>query len=81
MTDLCVDVGLPTPAKLRLTKNANYSSWDIVHELLGLLRDTVEETVLSDIRSSPCYSTMVDEVADNRSIKHLAVCDRYVSPL
>ena len=23
---------------------------------------------------------MVDEVADNRSIKHLAICGRYVSP-
>ena len=28
----------------------------------------------------PCYSLMVDEVSDNRTIKHLAICTRYIDP-
>ena len=64
MVDMCVETGSPNLAKLRLAKNATYSSWDIVHELIGLLSDAVEEHIVTDIKNSPCYATMVDEVAD-----------------
>lgn len=45
MTDLCISVGSQTLSNLHLAKNANYTSWDIVHELLGLLSSNVRSEV------------------------------------
>ncbi|XP_071144381.1 zinc finger protein 862-like [Mytilus edulis] len=77
--DLCIDVGATDLSKLRLAKNATYSSWDTVHELLEILSSKVHQLLLDDMKASPCYATMVDEVTDNRTIKHLAICTRYIS--
>ncbi|VDI58325.1 Hypothetical predicted protein [Mytilus galloprovincialis] len=65
---------------LRLAKNDTYPSWEIVHELLNLLSEQVSDTVTNNVKSSPCtcFSLMVDEVSDNLSIKHLALCSRYI---
>ena len=79
MIDLCVDVGSATLANLRLVKNASYSSWDIVDDLLTTLSDQVKETVVSEVKKSPSFSTMVDEVCDRTTEKHLAICVRYIS--
>ena len=79
MIDLCVDVGSATLANLRLVKNASYSSWDIVDDLLTTLSDQVKETVVSEVKQSPSFSTMVDEVYDRTTEKHLAICVRYIS--
>ena len=80
MVDLCIDVGATNLPKLRLAKSATYSSWEMVQELLDLLSSEVANSVMTDVRSSPCYSLMVDEVSDNRTIKHLAICTRYIDP-
>ncbi|CAC5383355.1 unnamed protein product [Mytilus coruscus] len=77
--DLCIDVGATDLSKLCLAKNATYSSWDTVHELLEILSSKVHQLLLDDVKASPCYATMVDEVTDNRTIKHLAICTRYIS--
>ena len=37
LADMCIEVGSSSLSKLRLAKNATYTSWDIVHELLSLL--------------------------------------------
>ena len=69
-----IDVDLP---KLRLAKNATYSSWDTVHDLLNILSKHVKQILLTNMNNSPCYATMVEEVTDNRTIKHLAICTRF----
>jgi len=80
MIDLCIELGATNLPNLRLAKNATYSSWETIQELLDLLSQQVADTVIENVRSSPCYSVMVDEVSDNRSIKHLALCTRYINP-
>ncbi|MEW8548619.1 MAG: DUF4371 domain-containing protein, partial [Candidatus Thiodiazotropha sp.] len=79
MIDLCIDVGSASLANLRLVKNASYSSWDIVDDLLTTLSYKVKETVVKEVKESPSFSTMVDEVCDRTTEKHLAICVRYVS--
>ncbi|VDI51429.1 Hypothetical predicted protein [Mytilus galloprovincialis] len=80
MIDLCIELSATNLPNLRLAKNATYSSWEIVHELLNLLSEQVSDTVTNNVKSSPCFSLMVDEVSDNRSIKHLAsLCSRYIN--
>lgn len=77
--DLCIDVGATDLPKLRLAKNATYSSWDTIHDLLDTLSEKIHQHLLQDLQESPYYSTMVDEVCDNRTIKHLAICTRYIN--
>ena len=60
-------------------KNASYSSWDIVDDLLTTLSDQVQETVVSEVKQSPSFSTMVDEIWDRTTEKHLAIYVRYIS--
>ena len=79
MIDLCVDVGPVTLANLWMVKNASLSSWDIVVDLLTTLSDKVKETVVSMMKKSPSFSTIVDEVCDRTTEKHLAICVRYIS--
>lgn len=79
MIDLCIDVGSASLANLRLVKNASYSSWDIVDDLLTTLSDKVKETVVTEVKQSPAFSTMVDEVCDRTTEKHLAMCVWYIS--
>ncbi|CAG2213860.1 unnamed protein product [Mytilus edulis] len=78
--DLCIELGATNLGNLRLAKCASYTSWDIVQELLDILSKEVTSTVISDMQKSPSYSVMVDEVSDNRTIKHLAICARYINP-
>ncbi|XP_052233238.1 zinc finger protein 862-like [Dreissena polymorpha] len=80
LTDLCIDVGSPNLSKLRLAKNASYTSWDIVNELLTLLCNRVRDEVKEEIRAGPCYSVMVDEVCDLTVQKHMAMCVKYLDP-
>ena len=79
MTDLCIDIGSASLANLHLVKNASYSSWDIVDDLLTTLSDKVKETVVTEVKQSPFFSTMVNEVCDRTTEKYLAMCVRYIS--
>jgi len=79
LIDLCIDTRSESLAKLQLVKNATYSSWDIVDDLLTILSDEVKTTVTEEVQRSLSFSTMVDEVCDKRTEKHLAICVRYVS--
>ena len=74
-----IDVGAQDLPKLRLAKNATYSSWDTVHDLLNILSKHVKQILLTNMNNSPCYATMVEEVTDNRTIKHLAICTRFIN--
>ena len=78
MIDLCIDVGSASLANLRLVKNASYSSCDIMDDLLTTLSDKVKEEVVTKVKQSPSFSTMVDEVCDRTTEKHLAMCVRYI---
>lgn len=80
MIDLCIELGATNLPNIRLAKNATYSSWETIQELLDLLSQQATDTAIENVRSSSCYSVMIDEVSDNRSIKHLALCTRYINP-
>lgn len=80
LVDLIIDVGSENFNKLNLAKNAKYTSLEIVAELLDLLSNEVRDQVFAEIRQSPTFSIMVDEVMDVVSHKHLAICARYISP-
>ena len=75
-----IELGSTNLRNLRLAKNANYTSWYIVTELLQLLSDDVRENLYTEMRKSPTYSLMVDEVMDITSHKHLVICARYIDP-
>lgn len=78
LVDLNIELGSCNLNNLKLAKNAKYTSWDIVSELLKLLSDEVRENLFNEMRKSPTYSLMVDEVMDITSHKHLAICARYI---
>ncbi|CAC5363253.1 unnamed protein product [Mytilus coruscus] len=80
LVDLNIELGSCNLNNLKLAKNAKYTSWDIVSELLKLLNDEVRENLFNEMRKSPTYSLMVDEVMDITSHKHLAICARYIDP-
>lgn len=80
LVDLNIELGSTNLRNLRLAKNANYTNWDIVTELLQLLSDDVRENLYTETRKSPTYSLMVEEVMDITSHKHLAICARYIDP-
>ncbi|WAR09932.1 LOW QUALITY PROTEIN: hypothetical protein MAR_035008, partial [Mya arenaria] len=79
LTDLCIKVGSPSLANLRLAKIANYTSWDIVNELLQILSDEVQDEITRHACSSDSFAIMVNEVCDLTTTKHMAVCCRYIN--
>lgn len=58
---------------LNVSKTAQYKSPEIVAELLDLMSSETRNNVLDEMRNSPTYSLMVDEVMDIASHKHLAI--------
>ena len=56
-----------------MSKTAQYKSPEIVAELLDLMSSETRNNVLDEMRNSPTYSLMVDEVMDIASHKHLAI--------
>jgi hypothetical protein len=76
LIDLCIDVGAQDLPKLRLAKYVTYSSWDTVHDPLNILSRHVKLILLTNMNMNV---TMVDEVTDNRTIKHLAICTRFIN--
>lgn len=78
MTDLCISIGSQTLSKLRLAKNASYTSWDIVHELLGLLCNTVRSLVTNEMKKSQNFAVKVDKVTDLTTVKPVALCCWYI---
>ena len=80
MVKLLETLGAPNIMKLHSGKNATYTSWDSVQFFLSALSEEVEDTLLQDVKASPCYAMMADEVTDVTSQKHLAVVCRYITP-
>jgi len=76
LIDLCINVGAQDLPKLRLAKYVTYFSWDTVHDLLNILSKHVKPILLTNMNMDV---TMVDEVTDNRTIKHLAICTRFIN--
>lgn len=80
LVDLMIDLGSDNLKNLKLAKNAQYNSAEIVAELIQLLSDEVRQNVYNKMRKSPTYSLMVDEVMDIASHKDVAICARYIGP-
>lgn len=44
---LCIEVGATDLSKLQLAKNANYSSYDTIYDLLDVLSNKVQQLLLT----------------------------------
>ena len=79
IVQLAVDLGAARLKKLNAGKNATHTSAYTVSGLLQCLKKQVDEKVTANIRDSPMYSILADEVMDVASHKHLAMLCRYVN--
>lgn len=80
LVDLMIVLGSDNLKNLKLAKNAQYNSAEIVAEFIQLLSDEVRQNVYNKMGKSPTYSLMVDEVMDIASHKDVAICARYIGP-
>ena len=54
----------PLLKPLRKAKNANYTSYVSINEFLDTMSTIKKEEILEDVKSSPCFSLIVDETSD-----------------
>ena len=54
----------PLLKPLRKAKNANYTSYVSIDEFLDTMSTVKKEEILEDVKSSPCFSLIVDETSD-----------------
>ncbi|KAI8490382.1 hypothetical protein Bbelb_316500 [Branchiostoma belcheri] len=67
----------PTPPNL--VENCNYTSEEIMWEMVLVLSDGPREEVFSTLQRSPYYSIMIDETTDISVAKQLIIFDRYLT--
>ena len=79
LVKLAIDLRATRLRKLNAGKNAMHTSSKTVSGLLNCLTKEVEAKVTDNIRRSPVYSVMADEVTDVVSKKHLTMLCRYVN--
>ena len=70
LVKLLETLGAPNIMKLHSGKNATYTSWDSVQVFLSALSEEVEDTILQDVKASPCFAMMADEVTDVSTSPH-----------
>ena len=80
LVQLASTLGAPNISKMHVGKNATYTSWESVQGFVSALSREVRADVMADIKASPAYAVMADEVCDVTSDKHLALVCRYVTP-
>ena len=64
LKDLAIQLGCDYLHELSLGRNAQYSSEQIISELLQCLSLVIEEHILSDLQSSDFFALMTDESTD-----------------
>ena len=63
---------------LRVGKNANYTSPQIVSEFLDVINGIVEEEVLNNMKGSASFAIMVDESTNVGVLKQLVLYGRCI---
>ena len=78
LIDLCLRTGSKALLPLRKSPSATYTSPTAVHQMMDALSSTIDDTLLADIRNSPAYSLILDEVSDVSSTNNLGVIIKYI---
>ena len=76
LKDLAIQLGCDYLRELRLGRNAQYSSEQIMLQCLSLV---IEERILSDMQSSDFFPLMTDESTDIAVLKQLVLVGRYLT--
>ena len=71
LKELAIKLGCDYLRELSLGRNAQYTSEQIVSELLQSLSIVIDEQILSDMQSSEYFSLMTDESTDIAVLKQL----------
>ena len=79
LRDLAIHLGCDYLRELHLGGNAQYSSEQIIRELLQSLSSVIEEQILSELTSSEFFALMTDESTDVAILKQLVLVVRYVT--
>ena len=79
LKDLAIRLGCDYLCELVRGKNVQYSSEQIVAEILQCISLVIEEQILSDLQSNDLFSLMTDESTDIAVLKQLVLVGRYVT--
>ena len=79
MRDLAIHLGCDYLRGLQLGGNAQYSSEQIIRELLQSLSSVIEEQIVSELTSTKFFALMTDESTDVAILKQLVLVGRYVT--
>ena len=78
LKDLVISLGCDYLRELSLGRNAQYSSEQIISELLQSLSLVIEERILNEMQSSNFFALMTDESTDIAVMKQLVLVGRYL---
>ena len=79
LKDLAIQLGCDYLNELSLGRNAQYTSEQIISELLSCLSLVIEQQILSDMQSSDRFALMTDESTDIAILKQLVLVGRYLT--
>jgi len=79
LKDLAIQLGCDYLQELSLGRNAQYSSEQVISELLQSLSLVIEEQILSDLQSSEFFALMTDESTDIAVVKQLVLVGQYLT--
>ena len=77
--DLVILLGCDYLRELCLGKNAQYTSEQIISELLQCLGLVIEEKIILEMQSSDSFALMTDESTDIAVLKQLVLVGRYLT--
>ena len=77
LLDLSIQMGNDYLKELHLGGNAHYTSEQSISELLQCLSTTIEEDIVSALKSSPYFALMTDETTDISVLKQLVLVCKY----
>lgn len=78
LLDVFSEFGVTTPVA-NLPSNANMRGEVIKADIVAALGGSVKSSVLSDLHKSPCYSIMIDETMDIRTVEQMVIYVKYIT--
>ena len=79
LKEVAILLGCDYLRELNLGRNAQYSSEQIIAELLQCLSQVIQEQIISDLQSSELFSLMTEESTDIAVLKQLVLVGRYLT--
>lgn len=78
LLDLLQTLGLQTKSDLHVAKNATYLSDKSIQEMLYVLSEVIEQSILTQVKESDHIALMLDETTDCTVTEQLALHCRYI---